>query len=236
MAIVTPADEDSVPISALQHYSYCPRQCALILVEQAFEDNVHTMRGHAAHARVDEPATEATPGVRIERALPVWSERLGLVGRCDVVEFRPDGTAYPVEYKHGPRRKQEHDELQLAAQAVCLEEMTGSQVVVGAIFHVSSRRRREVSISDELKARMEETLASVRALLKSGAMPPPVNDERCRECSLRSVCQPEALGASDRLRALAEALYRPEPDTAESQGDVGVKQPRSADTRSGLRD
>ncbi|MGH7556027.1 MAG: CRISPR-associated protein Cas4 [Longimicrobiales bacterium] len=206
-------EENPVAISALQHYSYCPRQCALIHIEQAFEENVHTMRGHAAHLRVDEPDTEAALGARIERALPVWSERLGLVGRCDVVEFYADGTAYPVEYKHGPRRMREHDDVQLAAQAVCLQEMTGLTVPRGAIFHVSSRRRREVLITDGLKARMEETLASVRAMLGSGIIPPPVNDERCRECSLRAICQPEALAASERIRELMAGLYQPDPGT-----------------------
>src|SRR5438874_6253174 len=88
-------DIELVMISALEHYSYCPRQCALIHIEQAFDDNVHTMRGHAAHERVDDPGYEERPGSRIERALPVWSDRLGLVGKCDVVEFDADSVPYP---------------------------------------------------------------------------------------------------------------------------------------------
>lgn len=114
---------DPIPLSALQHWAYCPRQWALIHLEQVFEDNLYTQRGQAVHARVDQPGVELRPGLRVERALPVWNERLGLIGKADVVEFLPDGTAYPVEYKHGSRNKKPAiaacDDLQLAAQALC---------------------------------------------------------------------------------------------------------------------
>src|SRR5574340_1559567 len=116
---------DPIPLSALQHYTYCPRQCALIHIEQAFEENVHTLRGRAVHERVDHPGFEERPNMQVERALPVWCERLGLVGKADVVEFLPDGTPYPVEYKHGSRQKIAAialcDDVQLCAQALCLE-------------------------------------------------------------------------------------------------------------------
>ena len=121
---------DPIMLSALQHWSYCPRQCALIHIEQAFDENVFTMRCNAAHGRVDEPEFETFEGVRTELALPVWSERLGLIGKCDVVEFHPDGRIYPVEYKHGKMREKIHDDLQLAAQVMCLEEMTGKVITV----------------------------------------------------------------------------------------------------------
>lgn len=120
---------DPIPISALEHWSYCPRQCALIHMEQSFSENRHTLRGRAAHAAVDTPDYEIRAGVRAERALPLWSDALGLSGRTDIVEFLPDGTAYPVEYKHGPKRQRAHDNLQVAAQALCLEEMTGNPSV-----------------------------------------------------------------------------------------------------------
>ena len=97
--------DDPLPLSALQHWAYCPRQCALIHVEQAFDENLHTLRGRAVHATVDHPGFETRAGVRAVRALPLWSERLGLIGKADVVEFDAKGTPYPVEYKHGPRRK-----------------------------------------------------------------------------------------------------------------------------------
>jgi CRISPR-associated exonuclease Cas4 len=199
--------EDPVPLSALQHYSYCPRQCALIHIEQAFDENVHTMRGRAVHEHVDEPGFEEKLGVRVERALPVWSERLGLIGKCDIVEFLPDGSLYPVEYKHGPRRTKLHDNLQLAAQAICLEEMTGKVVPKGAVFHYTSRRRREVVITPDLREKVEEVAQAVRAMLEAGVLPPPVNDARCRECSLKDICQPEVVGARERQRSVLAELF-----------------------------
>jgi len=102
--MVAEIDDDLIMLSALQHWSYCPRQCALIHLEQAFDENVHTMRGNAVHKRVDDPGFETFEGVRSERALPVWSDQLGLIGKCDMVEFHPDGQIHPVEYKHGKKR------------------------------------------------------------------------------------------------------------------------------------
>lgn len=198
---------DAIPISALQHWSYCPRQCALIHVEQSFADNLHTARGNAVHARVDEPGAECAGTVRIERAMPLWSDRLGVVGKADLVEFDGDGAPYPVEYKHGPRRQHRHDDLQLAAQALCLEEMTGNRVPLGAIFHFSSRRRREVAIDDELRRAVADAAVQVRAMLSSPTLPPPVNDARCRQCSLIELCQPRALAARDRYHILMRELH-----------------------------
>ena len=194
-------------LSALQHWSYCPRQCALIHVEQAFDENVHTMRGNAVHQRVDEPGFESFEGVRSEHALPVWSERLGLIGKCDIVEFYPDGRIYPVEYKHGKKRAKLHDDLQLAAQAICLEEMTGKPVTHGAIYHHTSRRRREVAITDTLRRQVEETVAAVRALLASGQLPPPANDARCKECSLQDICQPQVMADKTGQRKARMELF-----------------------------
>lgn len=201
---------DPIMISALQHYSYCPRQCALIHQEQVFEENVYTLRGRAVHERVDQPESQLEDGVRVERALPLYSERLGLVGKADVVEFHAGDVPYPVEYKHGPKRVREHDDLQLAAQAICLEEMTGKKVEHGAIYHHSSRRRREIKITQALREQVEKVTEEVRALLASGQLPPPVNDDRCRHCSLVEICQPEALASQETLHTLRERLFSPE--------------------------
>ncbi len=198
---------EPIAISALQHFSYCPRQCALIHVEQVFAQNVHTARGNAVHALVDEPGAEKAGTVRIERAMPLWCDRLGLIGKADLVEFEADGSAYPVEYKHGPRRQRSHDDLQLAAQALCLEEMTGQPVPLGAIFHFSSRRRREVTIDSGLRTAVEHAVKAVRELLASSALPAPVNDARCRHCSLIELCQPKAIAARERYRSLLADLY-----------------------------
>lgn len=197
-------------LSALQHYSYCPRQCALIHIEQMFDENVHTMRGNAVHQHVDEPGLETFEGVRIEHALPVWSEQLGLIGKCDVVEFHPDGRIYPVEYKHGKKRAKTHDDIQLAAQALCLEEMTGKPVTHGAIYHHSSRRRREVTINDVLRQQVKETAQAVRTLLVSEKLPAPLNDERCKECSLKEICQPRIMADKDSQQKLHINLFEPD--------------------------
>ncbi len=139
---------DPAPLSALQHWAYCPRQCALIHLEQVFEENLFTQRGQALHKRVDDPGYEIRDGLRVERALPLFSDRLGLVGKADVVEFLPHGTPYPVKYKQGSRHKRADiaacDDLQLAAQALCLEEMFGRVVSEGALYYAASRRRRSM--------------------------------------------------------------------------------------------
>ena len=183
--------DELLPISALQHWSYCPRQCALIHIEQQFVENVHTLRGQAVHARVDTPEIEVLPGRRVERAMPLWHEKLGLIGKADVVEFLDDGTPVPVEYKHGPRRKQIHDELQLCAQALCLEEMLQRSVPSGAIYHASSKRRRIVEMDAALRASTLNAINATRALLTQNTLPAPANDARCRACSLITICQPD---------------------------------------------
>lgn len=210
MFAMTSQLDEAVALSALQHWIYCPRQCGLIHLEQTFVDNIHTARGQAVHHLVDTPGYEIKSGVRVERALPVWSDRYNLIGKADLVEFHPDGTVYPVEFKHGTKRQKRHDDIQLAAQALCLEEMLGHAVPKGAIFHASSHRRREVEITPELKQLVIETADAIRAMLKSAALPPPVNDARCRECSLKEVCQPEALAERDRLRRQRQSLFNPE--------------------------
>jgi len=199
-------DDDPIMISALEHWSYCPRQCALIHLEQTFDENLYTLRGNAAHARVDEPTSEEIQGVRVERAVPLWSKRLGLVGKADVVEFHGD-TPYPVEYKHGPRREHEHDDLQVCAQAMCLEEMVGKAVTRGAIFHHSSRRRREVVFDESLRHSVEEAVVAIRTMLAERVLPPPVNDKRCDHCSLKESCLPSVIGEQDRAKRLVRDLF-----------------------------
>jgi CRISPR-associated exonuclease Cas4 len=203
--------DEPILLSALNQYAYCPRRCYLIHAEGEFEDNIHTQRGSAEHERVDEEASRSLEaGGRVEYALPIWSEQLGLIGKCDVVEFHGDGTIYPVEYKHGKRRKWLNDDLQLTAQALCLEEMLRRPVLRGAIYHASSKRRREVEFTAALRKQVEETVIVIRALLTSGQIPPPVNDKRCRECSLKDICQPEALAATAIHSRLRAHLFRPE--------------------------
>jgi CRISPR-associated exonuclease Cas4 len=199
-------DADLVMISALQHYSYCPRQCGLIHLDQAWDENLYTLRGRRVHELVDIPGGETAYGVRIERGLPLWSDRLGLIGKADVVEF-PEGTPLPVEYKHGPRRQSRHDELQLAAQAICLEEMFDTTIGRGVIYHHTSRRRREIVIGAALRSEVEQAIRLVRSMLQSRRLPVAVNDSRCDKCSLRESCLPAVTDGKDRSVNAARSLF-----------------------------
>ena len=208
--------DDPIPLSALQHWHYCPRQCGLIHLEQVFDDNVHTLRGQAVHATVDKPGVQTAKGVRVERALPLWHDELGLVGKADVVEFSAVGVPYPVEYKHGSRHKAadiaECDDIQLAAQALCLEAMTGQAVAEGAIFYATSKRRRVVPITAQLREQVEQTAQAIRQMFATARLPPPLGADqaarRCKACSLLERCQPEAGRAN--LTAARAALFDPD--------------------------
>ena len=200
-------DDWPVLISALEHFSYCPRQCALIHVERIFDENVFTLRGRHAHERADDPHTTLENGVRMERALPLWSDRLGLQGRGDVVEFYPDGRVIPVEYKNGPRRERRHDDVQLCAQALCLEEMLGVPVETGAVYSLQTHRRREVILTDALRDETQDIVAQVRVVQQSrGPLPPALNDARCPRCSLLDACVPATVVAARHAR-LSRQLY-----------------------------
>ncbi|HEU4458750.1 MAG TPA: CRISPR-associated protein Cas4 [Methylibium sp.] len=216
-------DTAAVPLSALQHWAYCPRQCGLIHLEQAFDDNLHTLRGQATHRKVDAPGVETAKGLRVVRAVPLWHDELGLAGKADLVEFAPDGSAYPVEYKQGSRHKAADiaacDELQLAAQAVCLEAMTGRPVDEGAIYYATSKRRRTVPITPTLRAEVAVATQAVKEMLDRQTLPIPLLGEaarqRCRGCSLRERCQPEAAAPAS-LRTGGDALFDPDAPLASS--------------------
>lgn len=199
-------DEEWVMVSALEHYSYCPRQCALIHVEKIFDENIYTMRGHRVHEIVDQPDSSIEKHIKVERALPIWSERLGLIGKADVVEFYGD-IPYPVEYKHGSRRKKEHDDVQLCAQAICLEEMTGKTVPKGAVFYYSSRRRREVIFSPELRKKVADITLAIREMIRNNIIPPAENDQRCANCSLNQSCLPELASKKRKVREMQKELF-----------------------------
>lgn len=209
-------EPEKIAISALQHWQYCPRQCGLIHMEQVFDDNVHTLRGQAIHAKVDQPGVETAKGVRVERALPLWHDELGLVGKSDVVEFLAGGVPYPVEYKHGSRNKAADiaacDDLQLAAQGMCLQAMTGKTVNEGALYYATSKRRRVVPITEQLRADVMHTVDAIRQMLASGELPPPLAGEqaakRCKACSLQERCQPQATHAG--LIAARAVLFDPD--------------------------
>lgn len=195
-------------ISALAHYAYCPRRCGLIHLEDVFHENVFTLRGRQAHDRAHEPTSRNEEGVRVERALPLWSERLGLTGTADIVELHPNGRVVPVEYKHGASRGQGADaaSIQLCAQGLCLEEMMGVVVDQGAIYVHSTRRRREVHLDADLRALTLRAVSEVRGMLSAGNLPPPVNDRRCPNCSLIDACIPAAVARA--ANAAGRDLWR----------------------------
>ncbi|MEN9226125.1 MAG: CRISPR-associated protein Cas4 [Thermostichus sp. HHBFW_bins_43] len=187
-------EDERIPISALQHMAFCPRQCALIHIEQIWEENLFTLRGQRVHEQVHEPDIQTEDGIHIERAMPLWSHTLGLTGIADVVEFSDTGIPYPVEYKSGVKKVREADEIQLCAQALCLEEMLGIPVPRGAIYHAASKRRREVNLMDpNLRKAVIDTIEATRKLFASMQVPPPVADARCPDCSLLELCMPSVI-------------------------------------------
>lgn len=205
---------EPVLISALNDFVFCPRRAALKLVEGQWDDNAYTLEGALLHDRADTPGVEERPGVRIVRALPLFSRRLGLVGKADVVEFhrQVDGSEvpYPVDYKRGRRRKWDNDDVQLCAQGLCLEEMLGLAVPAGAIFHAGSKRRREVAFTPALRRLTTDTVAHVRAMVEAQAVPPAALHPKCEGCSLRPVCLPEVTEHPRKVVAFTESLFRME--------------------------
>jgi CRISPR-associated exonuclease Cas4 len=188
-------DEDQlIALSALQHWLYCPRQCALIHVEQAWAENKVTAEGKVMHARAHDGPDESRPGVRITRGMPVRSLRLGISGQCDVVEFHADGRVLPVEYKRGKPKAHRADEVQLCAQGLCLEEMLGIEVPRGALYYGERHRRTEVEFDVELRELVASTAAAVHACLMAGHTPlAEYEPRRCDACSLIDECQPLSL-------------------------------------------
>jgi len=182
---------EPLPLSLLNDFLFCNRRAGLKIVEGLRRENVHTLIGDLAHEHADLPGYELAKGVTLLRALPVWSERLGLNGKCDIIEQHPGGALVPVEYKKSKRRHFNNDDVQLCAQALCLEEMFARPVERGAVFHAASKRRREVEFTMDLRALTGQTAADVHALLSSDSVPSAVLKPRCEECSLYEVCLPK---------------------------------------------
>lgn len=205
-------EEDLLSISALQHYVYCPRQCALIHIEGLWAENVLTVEGGHLHEQVDKPGSRLKDGVRTARDLPIRSYRLGIVGRADVVEFTPQGPPRPVEYKRGKAKVIDADRVQLCAQALCLEEMIGTVIEEGDLFYGRTRRREIVTISDTLRTKTKTTIKALHALIANGTTPRvDYNQRKCGNCSLKDLCLPkgtETTRSPSRYfsRALASSL------------------------------
>jgi CRISPR-associated exonuclease Cas4 len=205
------AASDCIALSALRHFRVCPRQCALVHLEQIWEENVYTAEGRILHEKADSGKTELRGDIKTVTGLPLRSLELGITGKADVVEFRRQGGLwhpFPVEYKRGRPKTHDADKIQLCAQALCLEEMLGLPVPEGALFYGKTRRRLAVPLDAALRTATEQTARAVHALMQSGITPPPVADERCGACSLAEQCLPQPLSrknaASRYLRSLQE--------------------------------
>ena len=187
--------ENYLAISALQHYSYCPRQFALIHVEQAWEENRFTAEGRILHERVDTNEIEQRGSVRYERSVLLKSERYRIQGKMDLLEIHSvdnQQVYYPVEYKRGKPKTEHWDRLQLCAQALCLEEMKNTEVTEGAIWYWEVRKREKVTINQELRNESLSIINHALALINTGSTPPPIdNPKHCRGCSLYSLCRPD---------------------------------------------
>lgn len=189
-------DDNLLMLSALQHLLFCERQCALIHIEQVWTENIFTVRGQSMHERAHEADTEYREGFRIERGLPLRSRLLGLVGKSDVVEFHKNSKGtfvpFPVEYKLGKPKKNRCDEVQLCAQAICLEEMLKVEIPEGALFYGKTKRRRNISFDCELRRITKEAAIRLHKLIESGITPPSLYDKyKCDNCSLFELCLPK---------------------------------------------
>lgn len=207
-------DDDLIPLSALQHYLYCPRQCALIHVERLWAENRQTAEGRLLHQRADQPLVEQRHGVRSVTAMPLLNLELGITGVADMVEFRvtDDGErAYPVEYKRGRPKAHRADEVQLCAQALCLESMLGKPLAEGALFYGKTRRRKVVPFDDELRRLTLQVIQATRELLAAGSTPlAEYQAKRCDACSLIDLCQPRLLERSASVESWLRLQFKEE--------------------------
>jgi CRISPR-associated exonuclease Cas4 len=215
------SEDDLLPLSGLQHLMFCERQWGLIHIEQQWEENRLTAEGRVIHERAHSAGAESRPDVRIARGLRLRSLRLGLVGQADVVEFHRSVSGvslpgivgawrpFPVEYKRGKPKRNACDEVQLCAQALCLEEMFGCEILNGALYYGEPRRRTDVSLDNELRTQTEVLARRMQALYSSGKTPPPIYEPRCDSCSLIAKCMPRLLAkppAVARYLARAKAV------------------------------
>lgn len=203
--------DDFLPLSALQHYAYCPRQFALIHVEQAWAENRFTAEGRVLHERVDSGVSEQRKDIRYERGVSLLSERYGLTGKLDLLEIHgSDNPRYiPVEYKRGKPKVEDWDRVQVCAQALCLEEMRQVSIAEGAIWYWEVRRRESVAIEAALRDVTIDAIRQAQGLMADGKTPPPIdNPKRCGGCSLVDICQPRRF-ASDRSAQYVRKLFEP---------------------------
>ncbi len=216
--------EDLLLLSGIQHFAFCERQWALIHIEQLWNENVLTVQGAHVHERTDDPFSDETRGdLRIVRSVPVLSLNLGLQGIVDVIEFRKtqlsdllgveiSGAAgrwrpRPVEYKRGKPKPDACDEVQLCAQAICIEEMMGVQISTGELYYAQIRRRQAVEFSAELRSLAQSLSARMHECYELGITPSAVPSKRCRSCSLKEACQPSIARRRDAVQRYMASFF-----------------------------
>ncbi|MDO4444501.1 MAG: CRISPR-associated protein Cas4 [Bacillota bacterium] len=216
------AEDEYLMISGIQHFKFCRRQWALIHIEQQWEENVHTVMGELMHKRVHDPyITEKRKDVLVVRALPISSRALGISGECDVVEFHKceDGiklhghrglySIYPIEYKKGKSKLTQEDKLQLAAQAMCLEEMFSEEVLEGAIFYGETRRRENVEIDETLRDEVRKMFQEMHQYYERKYTPKVKYSKSCNACSLKEICLPK-LGKNISVKEYMDQMLKGE--------------------------
>lgn len=199
-------DPPNVPLSALEHHEYCPRQAALIHVEGLWRDNAHTVRGRAGHQRADHAPDRHERGRQVLRGVDVWSHRYHLTGRCDTVEVHADGQLVPVEYKIGTRHGRAA-EVQLRAQGLCLAEMTGTPIDHGYVWYATHQRRHRIPFDSALTEATHTAIAAVRATLEQRTLPAAPADHRCDACQLNALCLPEIVSDPQRVQRHLSHCY-----------------------------
>ena len=202
-------EEEYIQLSSIQHYIFCPRQCGLIHIDALWSENMFTARGRIMHEKSDSGEDESRGDKTIVRSLNVFSKRLGISGRCDVVEMTDDGTRiipYPVEYKSGKPKMDISDTAQLCAQTLCLEEMMNISIREAAIFYGKPRRRLPVDIDEKLRIETENIIQSIHSMISSRKVPSAVYNKKCDSCSLYDMCMPKI--KSGRVKSYIEELYK----------------------------
>ncbi len=207
------SEDDLLMLSALQHLLFCPRQCALIHIEQQWAENLFTAEGRVLHERVHTAAMESRRRIKVEFDVPLRSLRLGIIGRGDIVEFHMQDDKqwlpFPVEYKRGREKQDNSDKVQLCAQAICLEEMLNTTVPAGALYYGKKKRRMKIVFDQDLRQENTTTSAKLHGLIESGVTPEPQYRPACKSCSFVDTCLPQAMGKKNNVEKYMEKILSP---------------------------
>ncbi|MGR5549916.1 CRISPR-associated protein Cas4 [Vibrio sp. DNB22_12_1] len=203
-------DARLINISALQHFAFCQRQCALIHLEQVWQENFLTAHGRQLHERVDNGEPETRKGVRFERGVVVTAPQLGVTGKLDLLEYHKLINQFvPVEYKRGKPKASDIDKVQLCAQALCIEEMLAVEVAKGALWYWQTRKRIDVEFDSQLRSQTKALITQVQQLFTHAKTPAPTIGKHCKACSLIEICQPDLTNNDTSSRYIA-ALFNTE--------------------------